>query len=150
MYAFGDGLVFIAVFSTVALVRPAWRSISCDRTAGSGSALDDGSAYRRYGRIGRIGLHLGILFGTPRFSFGVLRGSGGSANARSTLAGGSLLLSGFIAPDRTSRWVLLAAAGIEVWWLPAPFTTGSSGAGSSDRHVRRSCSACHAQDISSQ
>ena len=89
MYAFGDGLLFIAVFSAVAIfptglalcfLRPCrWFWVG---------ALGNGAGDRRHGDPGGIGLRRGGLPGAPpRIPLDGLGGSGGPADARSASPG---------------------------------------------------------------
>jgi hypothetical protein len=92
MYAFGDALLFLAVFGFAALFPTGLalhflRSLPLflDRT------LDNGLGPCRYGSFGRIGLHAGVFAAAPWVPVGYLGVACGSANACSTPAGRCLL-----------------------------------------------------------
>ena len=114
MYAFGDGLLFIAIFSVVALfptglavffLRPCrwfWTALSITSLAIAVTGVLAASVY--------ILASYWALRGSPLefcAALAVLR------TLAAPLLAGVLMLSGVIAPNRTSRWALLAAAGIE-------------------------------------
>ncbi len=115
MYAFGDGLLFVAVFSAVALfptglglffLRPCrwfWVALSITALAVAVTALPAASVYA-------VAACLTLPPESPLMewaAFAVLR-----MLVASPLAA-AFVLAGVIAPSRTSRWALLAAAGIE-------------------------------------
>jgi len=115
MYAFGDGLLFIAVFSAVALIptglalfflRPYrwfWTALSI---TGLAIAVTGVLAVSVYAVSGYLML--------PRESLLMMWAA--LAVLRMLLSpplAVAFVLSGVIAPNRTSRWTLLAAAGIE-------------------------------------
>jgi hypothetical protein len=115
MYAFGDGLVFIAVFGTVALVptfsalwflRPYrwfWTVLSVAALAVAATAILSASVYV-------MTAHLAL----PReSSLEIWAALAGLRMLVSPPLAAVFVLAGIIAPSRTSRWVLLVAAGIE-------------------------------------
>jgi cytochrome b subunit of formate dehydrogenase len=114
MYAFGDGLLFIAVFSAVALfptglalffLRPfRWFWIALSITvlaiAGTGVLAASVCILASYWTLRGFPLELCA-------ALAVLR------TLAAPLLAGAFVLSGVIAPSRRSRWMLFAAAGIE-------------------------------------
>ena len=106
MYAFGDAMLFLAVFGFAALF-PTGLALCFLRTCRwfwtALSIVAPGDCH--YGRIGRGGLRPGGLPGTPpRIALDDLGGAGGSAIAGSTLLAAAFALCGLIAPARWSRW----------------------------------------------
>jgi hypothetical protein len=115
MYAFGDGLLFVAAFSAVALfptglalyfLRPCrwfWVALSITALTMAGTAIPAACVYAV-----AAGLTL------PRESPLMI---GAALSILRMLASPPLatafVLCGFIAPIRASRWALLVAAGIE-------------------------------------
>jgi len=115
MYAFGDGLLFVAVFGALALVptglalwflRPFrwfWTVLSVAALAVAATAIPAGAlcALERFLAIPRES----VLEYLAALSF--LR------TIVSPPLAAAFVVAGVIAPSRTSRWALLAAAGIE-------------------------------------
>jgi hypothetical protein len=115
MYAFGDGLVFIAVFGAVALfptglalwfLRPFrwfWTMLSVAALAVAVTAILSASVYVMTARLA-----------LPRESpLEMWAAFAGLRMLVSPPLAAVLVLAGIIAPSQTSRWVLLVAAGIE-------------------------------------
>jgi len=117
MYAFGDGLLFVAVFSAVALVptglalyflrpyRRFWMALSITALTIAFTVILAASVYA-------VERCLKLPF-PPESLLGV---GAALADLRMLAApplAAAFVLSGVIAPSRTSRWALLAAAGIE-------------------------------------
>ena len=116
MYAFGDGLLFVAVFSAVALfptglalyfLRPYrwfWVVLSITALAIAVTAILAASVYVLAASPGT----------SPRVALGDLGGVSQSCGCSlSPPLAAAFVVAGFIAPSRASRWALLAAAGIE-------------------------------------
>ena len=115
MYAFGDGLLFIAVFSAVALIptglalfflqpyRWFWIALSITGLAIAGTGVLAVLVYAVSG-------YLPLPRESPLMMWAAL------AVLRILLSpplAAGFVLAGFLAPSRASRWSLLAAAGIE-------------------------------------
>ena len=114
MYAFGDLLVFVAVFGIVALLptgmalfflrpyRLFWivLSIAALVLVATGVSATVLCVLASYWKVPCSPLELCAAFAVLRM-------------LASPLLATSFMLSVFIAPDRTSRWALLAATGIE-------------------------------------
>ncbi len=115
MYAFGDGLLFIAAFSTVALfptglamffLRPYrwfWIVLSIIALAIASTAILSASVYV-------MTAHLILPRESPLEMWAAFAGL---RMLLSPPLAAVLVLAGIIAPSQTSRWVLLVAAGIE-------------------------------------
>ena len=114
MYAFGDGLLFVAVFSVVALLptglalfflRPYrwfWTALSITGLAIAVTGVLAVSVCILASYWALRGLPLELCE-----ALALLR------TLTAPLLAGAFVLSGAIAPNRTSRWTLLSTAGIE-------------------------------------
>jgi hypothetical protein len=114
MYAFGDGILFLAVFGTVALLptglalvflRPYhvfWTALSIMALALAVTGLSAVSVY--------VAAYHGLLPGFARQSWAALAVLRMLA---SPLLATCFLLAGIIAPARSSRWALLVATAME-------------------------------------
>jgi hypothetical protein len=115
MYAFGDGLVFIAVFGAVALfptglalwfLRPFrwfWVVSSVAALAVAATAILSASVYI-------MTAHLVLPRESPLEMWAAYAGL---RMLLSPPLAAIFVLAGIIAPNRTSRWALLATAGVE-------------------------------------
>ena len=114
MYAFGDGMLFLAVFGTLALLpsgmvffflrpyRLFWIMLSIVASILAASALAAASIYVSASYLAVPGsiFELGAALAVLRMLL-------------SPLLAAFFLLSGIFSPDRMPRWTLLIAAGIE-------------------------------------
>ncbi len=115
MYAFGDGLLFVAVFSAVALVptglalyflrpyRRFWMALSITALTIAFTTILAASVYV-------MTAHLALPRESP---LEMLAAFAGLRMLVSPPLAAALVVAGVIAPSRTSRRALLAAAGIE-------------------------------------